>query len=124
MIARQAEHAMQQGDRGGLAVGARDAYQLQLPRGMTVVVCCRFTKGTVAVVHNNISDTIGNFLGDALAEDGDSPRRHRPRDEVVTIDLRAHLRHEEGTSGDLAGVELKVLHFDLCRALQTAFYSF
>ena len=124
MITRHAEHAMQESDCGGLAVGAGDAYQLQLPRGMTVVVCRRFAEGTVAVVHNDISDTIGSSLGNALAENGDSPRRHRPRDEVVTVDLRAHLRHEEGSGGDFAGVELKVLHFDLCRALQTAFYSF
>ena len=105
LVAQRAEQAEEQCGRAGLAVGARDAHELQLPGGLIMEIGGQQPQGLGSIRHTDVGHPLLQVGGELFADDGTSTRLHRPGDEGMTIHLGAAGGHEGRERGDLPAVE-------------------
>ena len=124
MVAQLAEHPVQQGHRGGLAVGAGDAHKPQLLRRVTVPVGSHHAKCLAAVLNHDVGYTVHQFLGQFLTYHSHSTLLHGTGNVAVTVDLCAALRHKQCSCADLARIELDVFDIHRHRAVHLGINPF
>ena len=115
VASHSAEQAMQEGDGGGLSVGAGDADKLEAARGMTVPVVGHHAQRVVAVLHKDKSDALILLFRHALADHGSSALLHSGRYIIVPVHAGPHLCHEATALPHLARVEADVRHLWVAR---------
>ena len=118
------EQAVQQCDRGGLAVGPCDAHQLQLPRRVAVKVVGHHAQRQVAVFYHHISHALLQVFGHALAHYRHCTLFHGSVDIFMAVDMGTHLRHKAAVFSHLARVETDVANLGVCRHRIERCYSF
>ena len=124
MVAQLTEHPVQQGYRGGLAVGAGDANKLQLLRRVTIPVGGHHAKRHAAVLHLDVGYTVRQFLRQFLTHHCHGTFLHRTGYVAVAVDLCAALRHKQGSCTDLARVKLDVFDIHRHRAVHLGINPF
>ena len=97
------EDAPHQERGGGLAAGARDAADLQSPRGVAGDGVCRQGQGLTGIGHHEHRHR-GRRVGDPLDGDRAGPRLDGLGEKSVAVDLRAGDGDEEVAGADLAGI--------------------
>ena len=84
----------QSGD-GCLAIGAGNAHELELRRGIVIPCACQVGKGDVAVLHQHIGDMLAGSAGQLLTHHRCGTILRHLRQELVGIDAHTPHSHKE-----------------------------
>ena len=108
LISHGAEHIVEEGGDGGLAIGSCDAYESHLVGGVVMECCSYGAYGLFAIGNAQVGDPFGQCGGKLLAEDGCGPLVDGALDILVPVDLCAAHGYEQVTLADAARVDVYV----------------
>ena len=112
-VAETTEEFVEKRCNGRFAVRASDADEVELFRRAPEERMCHRTDGSFAIVHHDISDTLGELCRQCLANYGCGPEFESFGDEGVAVDLRACHCHKHRARVHLARVYLDVRDVDV-----------
>ncbi len=120
LVAQSPEQLVEERGRGGLAVGARNAHQLELAARVAVPRRGQVGHRGVRVLHLDVGHALVRRSGHALAHHGCGAALHRHVDVVVSVALRAADREEAVARLHAARIVDQVRHGPLRGTLDAA----
>ena len=107
LVAFEPGHLVEQGSRGGLAVGAGDAHKFQFVAGMPVPCRSEPAQGVGGIGHADIGDAVGYLRGEFLANYGGHTCRGHHGYIFMTVGCHTAHGHEHSVFLDTPGIALQ-----------------
>ena len=114
LVAKLAEHVVEQGGNGCLAVGAGNAHQLELSRRVAVELCGNLSDGVFSRTYLNVGYAFGNLCRHVLAEYCGCSLSHGFADECMAVYLCTLHGYEQMAFGYAARIDVHAFYFYVC----------